>query len=292
MPVHPLQSYFTEKNLTTFSVKEWKAIFSEQLSGLYSTAPYSLNPEFLFRARINFDKKKKVDFFKKTKELWSPPKNIITEQDRCSAKGQNLLYCSTNPTTTIFEMKPPTGTEITIIRYKILSEIGLLGAVGVKEIMKINDSYKAVFCNHFKKVPPSSEMIDDILSDIFKLRAKHTKTFPLYNLTNAVSQIFMNKQKTSGKKNDHTAESLIGLVYPSVETEKILGMNMVMNPQKVKNILIPVVAYKYRILERHDDHHYDILLTHQTRAINRTGELIWGLKYGNEIEHITDLELH
>ena len=63
----------------------------------------------------------------------------------------------------------------------------------------------------------------------------------------------------------------------------------VMEPKDVENKLRPNIAYKYKIINRHDQHFYEILLTHRTKKIYPNGEMIWEINHDCKIEYITDL---
>lgn len=282
--------YFEESNFKTLTVMDWKNIFSKELSHIFSTRPYSIDPKWLYRARLNFDcDKRPIDFFKNTSALWAPPRKKIKQQGRCNTAGQSLLYCSSNPTTTLFETKPETGTEITVMEYKLLGEIGQVGVVGVKDVMTIGEDYKNIFSNHFQNSTEETMLLDDILSGVFKSKTENIKAYPIYNLTNAVTKIFLHNQKNDLIPQHLIPPKSIGLIYPSVETIITLGINIVMEPREVKNKLKPNIAYKYKIIKRHDLHFYEILLTHRTKKIYPNGEMAWELKRDNQTEYITDL---
>lgn len=284
------QKHLEEKNLRNLKIENWKNIFSKELSGLFTTRQYSINPNYLYRARPNLDcSGKPIIFFKNASDLWAPPRSKTKKQNRCNIKGQSLLYCSTCPTTTIFEVKPASGTELTIIKYKTNSKIGYLAAVGVKEIMTIGADFYEIFNSHFDNSSEETRILDDILSDVFKSKTQNTDLFPIYNLTNAITQIFLNNQKADSIPQSLKASKFVGLIYPSVETEVVLGANIVMTPKNVKNKLIANVAFKYQIIKQYDEHFYEILLSHQTKKIYPNGELAWELKQDPKAEYITDL---
>lgn len=209
-----LKNHLIDDNLKNLSVKNWKEIFSKELSNIFNTKTYGFNPEFVYRSRINLDKESNhINFFNNTKDLWAIPPKKAKNQGRCNLAGQSLLYCSSVPMTTIFELKPKTGESITILEYKTNGEIGPLGIVGVNDILNISEDYKRIFSNHFKNNSEESILLDNILSNIFKTKSDNTINFPIYNLTNAITQIFLNKQpiNKSIKKNKCTKCDWINL---------------------------------------------------------------------------------
>ncbi len=287
--IDKFKKYFEEKSLKTLTVANWKKIFSEELSKNFSTQTYSIAWKCLYRARPNFDcDKKPVDFFTNSTELWAPPRKKIKRQGRCNIIGQSLLYCSSNPLTTLFETKPNTGTEITIMEYKLAVEIGPICVVGVNDIIKIGDNHKKIFGNHFNNSTKESILLDDMISCVFKSKTENSETFPIYNLTNAVTQIFLHNNKNDFIPKYLIPPKTIGLIYPSVETVAVLGANIVMEPRKVKNKLKPNIAYKYKIIKRYDQHCYEIQLTHRTKKIYPNGEMVWELNQDSKVEYITD----
>ncbi|MCX6185897.1 MAG: hypothetical protein NTU43_02730 [Bacteroidetes bacterium] len=282
--VEKFKNQLTANNLIKYSVKDWKCFLSQQLSMKFSTKTYNYNPEYLYRARLNFNEKKEpVDFFCQSNELWAPPFKKATIQ-RCNLAGQSMLYCSTCATTTIFEINPIPNTEITIMEYKCSEEIKQLSILGLEQIVSINDNLKNIFGNHLNGKSEETIIIDKILSSIFKSRNIKCSKVPIYNLTNAITQIFLNKQQ-----GDFFAKQNIGLIYPSVETKKVLGANIVMNPKVTKQILKPNIAYKYKILKAHSPHHFEILLTNKTSNIADNGFMNWEVISDPIIENITDL---
>ncbi len=282
------KNHLIEDNLKNLSVKNWKEIFSKELSNIFNTKTYGFNPVFVYRSRINLDKENnQIEFFNNTKDLWAIPAKKAKNQGRCNLAGQSLLYCSSVPMTTIFELKPKTGESITILEYKTNGEIGPLGIIGINEILNISEDYKKIFINHFKNNSEESVLLDDILSNIFKTKSDNTINFPIYNLTNAITQIFLNKQPNNKSIKKLSAPSSIGLIYPSVESKKILGVNLVLKPNSIK--LEPCKAYKYKIIKCHDEHHFDLILTHQTNKIYSNGQMTWTKKDDSQIEFLTDL---
>src|SRR4051794_27117252 len=114
-------NYFQDRNLKTLSVNNWKNIFSQELSQVFTTRPYTINPDWLYRARLNIGiNNSPIDFFTNTTDLWAPPHEKVKAQGRCNTAGQSLLFCSSCPTTTIFELKPETGSQLTIMEYKTI----------------------------------------------------------------------------------------------------------------------------------------------------------------------------
>lgn len=289
--INNFKGHLQEENLRKLTTQDWKSIFSKELSFVFSTRPYMLDPKYLYRARPNINDGKKVDFFEHTSDLWATPRKITT-QGRCHTKGQSMLYCSTCSTTTLFEIKPDTGSEITIIEYQSLGEIGLLGVVGANEVISVGEDYKKLFGSHFENSSEEAILIDEILSGIFKLKPPAKKDFPIYNLTNALIQIFMNNQKIKALPSKLIPSKMIGLIYPSVETHKVLGVNIAMEPMSVKNVLKPIRAFKWSIIKKHDEHRYEIKLTHQTSKIWPNGEMRWGIVIDSKVEFLTDLEPH
>ncbi|MCB0381470.1 MAG: hypothetical protein KDD24_09455, partial [Flavobacteriales bacterium] len=97
----------------------------------------------------------------------------------------------------------------------------------------------------------------------------------------------LNKQPINKSIKKISVPSAIGLIYPSVESKRILGVNLVLKPNFVK--LTPWKAYKYKIIQRHDEHHYDLILTDQANKILSNGQLVWAEKNDSQIEFLTDL---
>jgi hypothetical protein len=188
--VDKFEKYLQPDNLKKFTVLDWFNIFSTELSQIFTTRPYRLDPKRLYRARFNYG----TEYFIHSKELWAPPRKIAS-QLRCNLKGQSRLYCTLNAATTLFELKPKTDTEMTVMEYKTTGEIAPLGIVGVNDIIKLNSNMIGIFGDHFINSTAESQLLDDILSKIFKFKTGDKDELSSYNLTNAITQIFLNNQK-------------------------------------------------------------------------------------------------
>jgi hypothetical protein len=272
-------------------VEDWVNLISKEMSLNYITTPYNLDPKILFRARLNIDKDgNKIDFFNTTSELWAPSDEDVKRQGRCNTKGQSLLYCSSNLLTTFYEVRPIPNYDISIIEYKSVGEIGLLGILGVKSLIPVSNDFRAVFENHHKHMTEKALFLDNHFADIFKSNEENSDEFPIYNLTNALSQIFLTNTKTDLLPPHVIAPSFKGLVYPSVLTRKPLGMNMAFYPAEVKEALKPYRAYKYKVLEKYDEYRYAIVGTHYTNEIREDGILNWVENRKCTIEITDDLK--
>lgn len=288
--IENFRKHLSPENVRSLSVSDWKEIISSELSQTFSTRTYSLNPVYLYRARLNIDSKgKAIDFFDNAKDLWAPPYKKVKNQGRCNMPSQNRLYCSTNPTTTLFELSPETGVEMTVIEYKCVDEIRNLAIIGVNEVVSINDDFRRIFGNHFNGRNKETILLDEILSLIFRGKTQNAKTFPIYNLTNAITQIFFNKQTQRSAFGHPLPPTNIGLIYPSVETSIPLGANLVLDPFLSKEHLKPNIAYKYKIMHKHSADYFDIMLTHRTSKIYPNGQIVWQRCFDPQIEHITHL---
>jgi hypothetical protein len=275
---------YQRREIHLHSIEEWVKILSEGLSMKYSTIPYSINPGFLYRARSNWDNNNKsvIDIFTNSDDLWAPLPNNIHKQGRCNNIGQSLLYCCVHdPTITLFELSPEENTEMTVMEYEVKGNIGPLGVLGIKEISLLGDDFKKIFGNHFDKLPQASNELDDFLSSVFNIRDNE-----IYNLTNAITRIFLSDQKADIIPNFIKPPKSIGFGYKSVASD-IGGMNIALEPDEVKDVLIPNIAYKCKIIKRYDQHCYSIQWTHQTNKIEN-GKLFWESKV-REVEHITDI---
>lgn len=281
-----------DKNIKSLSLhlNDWKILFSSNLSSKYTTISYNINLQFLYRARPNFDcNNKPIDFFNHVNELWAPPAKKVIWDGRCNVKGQSTLYCATSPTTTLFEVRPNVGDEITFMDYDMQEKIENIGIVGCKEITKLGDDYKSIFGQHYIESSTYSEDIDDILSNIFK--AKHTEQYPIYDLTNAIFQIFTDEQKNNIVPEVMRIPKFNGLIYPSIATDKLLGVNIAMDPNAAQKVLKPFRAYKCKVLQKHGEHKYQTIQTHETNNIDINGNMTWVKLDYPKIEYITDLPL-
>ncbi len=285
------QESIKDEKYKKLTVEDWVNIISKEMSLNYITTPYNLDPKVLFRARINVDRDgNKIDFFTNTSELWAPADQDVEKQGRCNTKGQSLLYCSSSLLTTLYEVRPKPDYDITIIEYKSVGEIGLLGILGVASLIPVSADYKKIFHKHHQHMTEKALLLDNHFAEIFKSKDENSEEFPIYNVTNALSQIFLTNTKTDLFPPHVVSPSFKGLVYPSVSTRKALGMNMAFYPNEVKNALKPFRAYKYKILEKYNEHKYAVVATHFTTGISDNGTFSWVENPKCRVEITNDLE--
>lgn len=278
-------------NYNKLSVDDWVNIISDEMSLNYITTPYKLDPKVLFRARVNADGDgNKIDFFTNISDLWAPADKDVKKQGRCNTKGQSLLYCSSSLLTTLYEVRPQPNHDITIIEYESLGEIGLLGVLGVTSLIPVSADYKKIFKKHHKHMTKKALLLDNHFAEIFKSKDENSEEFPIYNLTNALSQIFLTNTKSNLFPPHVISPSFKGLVYPSVSTRKALGMNMAFYPNDVKDALKPFRAYKYKILEKYSEHKYAVVMTHFTKDISDIGSFSWVENVKCRVEITNDIE--
>lgn len=285
------QESIKDSKYNKLSVEEWVDIISKEMSLNYITTPYNLDPKVLFRARVNVDKDgNKIDFFTKTSELWAPTDQDVTKQGRCNPIGQSLLYCSSSLLTALYEVRPKPNQDITIIEYESVGEIGLLGILGVNSLIPVSSDYEKIFKEHHEHMTEKALLLDNHFAEIFKSKDENSNEFPIYNLTNALSKIFLTNTKTDLFPPHTISPSFKGLVYPSVATRKALGMNMAFYPNEVKGALKALRAYKYKILEKYSEHKYAVVGTHYTNDISDNGIFSWVENPKCRVEITNDLE--
>jgi hypothetical protein len=273
-----------------FQIDDWVNLISDVMASKYITTPYNLDPKYLYRARPNIGcDDKPIDFFNFTSDLWAPPIEKVKKLGRCNSAGQRILYCSNSCLTSIFEIQPEAGQELTLIEYRSTGIIGLFGILGVEHLKDVNEEHNRVFSKHFNHLNKDSILLDNLLSEIFTTKSVNSLDFPIYNLTNAIANIFLINEKRQLHDQSIIAPTFKGLVYPSVATASNLGINFAMYPDMVKEFLIPTKAYKYKVLQKYDANHMSVIITHQTSSILADGVLNWVVKTESDAEYITDI---
>lgn len=243
----------------------------------------------MYRARPNKDSNgNPIEFFNDLTDLWAPPAKCISKDGRCNVAGQSTLYCSTSITTTLFEVRPNTNEELTFIEFEVQDQIKNLAIVGCKEIMGLGGAWAEIFGGHFNGSSKEAEELDDALSKIYRMY--HKADYPIYNITNAVFQMFMITPEAGSLPKGVIAERFNGLIYPSLATNQLLGINIAMDPEAVKPLLKPMNCFKYKVIEKIDDNRYRIILTHRSSAISSNGEITWIEQPNPRIESVTDLQ--
>lgn len=284
------QRHFTKQNFENYSVADWERIFLRETSGYLCAHNLAIPlPYILYRGRINPTSDNPDVNFTHVKEMWAPPKKLCL-QGRCNMKHNNILYCSTDLTTVIYEMKPDINSELTIIEYGGVSKLLPLNMIGVHEMTKKN---KKLFQKDEKKyysdMPITAEYLDHIISLFFKFDQK-SSLYSVYNITNAFTNIYLKKHeyfylsqtdKPSYYTDKKNSIRNVGIIYPSATIYNGGGTNLALIPSLVEKMIKPIQCYKYKILDKNEEtQSYKVIPTYITSKIYPNGMMKWEKLFG------------
>ena len=268
----------------------WCDFFGNVLNE-YSTTRYDLNPFQVYRARINWDNitKEKIEFFRNVNKLGAPEDSCIKSLGRCNAINESVFYCSGDPITTLFEIRPEEDMEFTILDYKCNGKLLNLNVIGVEVLSELNRDLGALLKKHYDYDGVLTDYISKLkIIDSFLAKEFQTvidkKTYS-YHVTNGITKFYWRENTHEIGDSKYFLPSN-GLVYPSVALRQS-GINYALKKNYYKSVLIPSMAYKIVVVRKRGDFDYDIQMLNNSSEITNTGEIIWQSNVG-PVERITD----
>jgi hypothetical protein len=207
--------YFSELDAQQLELKKLEDECSSLITG-HSRTPYRIKFEGVFRARIN-----DIEEFNLVSQLWYPNWESIDKKHhrygRCNDIAESIFYCSTESDTAILETKPKLHDIITLVEYSNRNPFceTIIQPIGISELQILENGYKELFKNHYKKTDSEERYLknlklDTFLSSLFKEEIKTEENWK-YKFSIAVSKILLNGQHE-------------GIIYPSVSA-KMKGAN-------------------------------------------------------------------
>lgn len=283
---------FRQKNKSEeFDYNFWCDFFGNILQG-YATARYDLNPDYVYRARINWDNtaKERIGHFKHINELGAPDDKCIKNMGRCNLINESVFYCSKEPITAFFEIRPDEGMEFSILEYKCNSNLLNLNAIGVEILSGLNSDLSEILKNHYHnyKAPLSYisklRIVDSFLTKEFQTVIDEENKYS-YHITNGITKFYL---RENPKGNISTMDSFDsnGLVYPSVAIKKG-GINFALKKNYYQSVLTPDLVKKLKVIKKRGEFDYDIQVQSNSEKITNDGEIIWQSNIG-PVERITD----
>ena len=259
------------------------------LANRYSTKQYRIKPQYLFRARKNWDNKKDepIPQFKNVKELWSPSPEKVEWFGRCNNKKESMLYLSDNNIVPFYEINAREGDVITMIQYEVPKEILLLSIMNPFDLSNRHPDYKRILKNHHFNSISTAKELDLILSSIFVLSEdKNDEEQNLYQVTNAISKILLFDSSIHNSLKANLPTRSNGLIYPSIEGMS-RGANYVLYPNYARTVLKELSLAKY-IIDKRSDKEFIVRQIEHSVFINNRGDIIWFKNEGG-LELVTNL---
>lgn len=215
------------------SIEDIEKYFSKSILG-HSRPTMNISPEGLFRARI-INKVAKSDL-ETTSCIWFPDWAQIPKEyhklNRCSDKGQNILYCSNYLGTTIKELNPSDNDLILVGSFTLKApEIKIPCQFAGIDALKRNNQISLL--KDYNYQTKRDEEIEKFISEKFQEKVKIGDENK-YKLTIAFSNILL-------KNND------IGcLIYPSVASN-LEYTNFGIKPEFVDHLLFCKTLHIFKV---------------------------------------------
>lgn len=234
------------------SIHLWKHNLSKKFDEKLRITPYMFYIERLYRARAvskNFSLTRALEEFDTEKKLWNPSPKKATKQ-RCNQNGQSVLYLSSSLRNLPLELKLSPNQLFCSTKFcpkiKQKQTLGPLGVIGHETLVQ-QLPLRRLLSSYAENFTPDNIKIDNKIARIFAYK-KNSKGFDIYNVTNAITQIFFHKNKYLSKKLDN----LKGIIYPCVEW-KFQVFNIVLKSSFAKRELKIKEVKIYRYLEANEN---------------------------------------
>ena len=266
---HHLGSLFSQNQKEALGVKGIKENLVPLLFS-YIGKRYEINGGgiYLYRMRLNEEKGKPVDFFHHTDQLGAPL--IPTWKGRCNEIGERVLYCSDHPMNCLAELKGlKAGDLVTFITYEVrvgkkIEPVSFVGVDLLQENANLLRSLIADFYGDLKNDPRFKfiKLVDDFMSNEFHLNLDETNNDNVYNATIAWKQLCFERSHSRC------------LIYPSAVSQ-LRTANLAIDPDFANDILVPVEANRYRIVEIRSGG-TDFVMDHDSQAmLSGYGAINW-----------------
>lgn len=239
--VKGIQDNLKEMTATNIEVKREEAIFT--------------------RARIHNSKR---TLFPSISDLKYPPKEF-TNLGRANLPGKPLFYCSNDPGTTIYEVRPKVGDWITTFEIEITKDnldLLILGADTLE-----NEAFTNMTDLHLA--------INEFLEIKFREEVPQNKNHLYFQTAYFVNAYIDNKD---------------GVMYPSVGSN-CKGWNVVFKPEFFDRYAYFRKATVHEVIEIKNDYEIFIVCHYMAEKYNQYGDLYWERIHCEE-GHIIDEHIY
>ncbi len=232
----------------------YKAI-KDNLNGFTAFNTVFKEKEKLFtRARIHNSKR---TLFPNISDVWYPPDEYVNV-GRANFPNNSVFYCSNDPGTTIFEVRPEKGDWLTSLEIEIKKdELDLL-------ILGVNTETIPAF----EKLSEVDKGINMFLEEKFREIIPKGKEHNYFKTAYFTEAFLKNKD---------------GLMYPSVGSN-CKGWNVIFTKEFIDKYGILTKAVVHEVIEKKSEYDITIKCNHIATHINQYGDFIW--------ETVTDCNGH
>lgn len=258
------------------SVDNLRSRLFDLLENYASRTIYLQSNVNIFRARRK-PKGEGEELFRHIRELWYPKPSCLTRPGRLNNIGQPLFYCSTDPGTSIFEIRPEVGDLVAVLECEaiagaspVLIAVDIyeqLGRLGVKIDEEpggdsLRDLRKSIGSSAWQK----NRLIEVFISDEFKKVVAEGYEYE-YKLSIAMAEFLF----------DFGGDSfgVDGIAYPSVRSD-LRNVNIALLPRAVDRIYRPIGCEAGRIVG-YSENGNPTWESGVSKSIARGGRIEWDL---------------
>ena len=211
----------------------WKRFLADYLSGKVKRTPYAFWFEKLFRARKCENIESAISYYHHVKKIWNP-KPSKSKQGRCNFKGQSILYLASGIRSLPYELSCQKGDVLCVghfVQKTTKERLGPYSIIGAKFLIESELLYP-VIQKYFSSYTELEKSIDKKLANIFSAQKHGEQGFNFYNITSALTNIYLHKSSGPFGRNEGNSDS-VGLIYPCV-MKKFNSFNIVIRPTYAK----------------------------------------------------------
>jgi len=201
--------------------------------------------KFFTRARLHSSKR---TLLPNISDLWYPP-DEITNVGRGNFPNKSVFYCSNDPGTSVFEIRPKKNDWLTTIEVDIQKDSLDLLVLGINT--ETNSAYH--------RLPEFDKGINLFLEQKFREIVPHEKEFNYFKTAYFVEAFIKNKD---------------GIMYPSVGSN-CKGMNVIFTKKFIDNYAKFKKAVVHEVTEKNSEYDISVNCKYIATQINQFGDFIW-----------------
>lgn len=239
-----------------------QAIESNLKQGTSFNTVFKQKDKIFTRARLHNTRN---TLFPNIQDLWYPPDNLVNV-GRANFPNNSVFYCSNDPGTTIFELRPKKSQWLTSIDVNIQKEELDLLILGV-------DSKNT---KSFNRLTEFEKGINMFFEHIFRLEISKGKEHEYFRTAFFVEALINNRD---------------GIMYPSVGSN-CKGWNVVFTKKFIDKFSRFNKAVVQEIISKESEYNMFVQCKYKATEINKFGDFVWERVANCEGHSITEEIYH
>lgn len=258
------------KSANHLSQSEVKLTLGNFISG-YNAKEYRIKINPLTRAR----KHNKKPMLCHIDEIFAPAKEYVIDYGRFNEISESVFYCSTEPITSLKELKPQKGDIVTLMEFELMSQLDNLLFVGHKVLARnpLLTKLLSTFYDNRDLNQKQMEM-NEIIDEIISIHC-FSQSIESYKILKAYWQL------------GQTHMTANGIIYPSFYNS-LMAANFVLKPEFIHPLIKPRLFTRIEIKEVRFDHFFEYVVTHEGKLEGQSGNICWETG-DNKLKHVTDI---